>query len=94
MAPLPGTYVIEAISLTRTGQDYLGLMIIKTSDGQMKVWVCLFTCMVTRTIHLCHRGAGSLDGRVLRKIIVPCEKSLTKISKSTVTNVRSNANSS
>ena len=52
MAPLPETRVTEAIALTRTGLDHLGPMIIKTSEGQMKVWVCVFTCMVTRAIHL------------------------------------------
>ena len=41
-----------------------------------------------------HRGAGSLDGRILRKISEPCEKSTKKISKSTVTDIRSIANSS
>ena len=44
--------VTEEIAFTRTGLDYLGPMIIKTTEGQMKVWVCLFTCMVTRAIHL------------------------------------------
>lgn len=52
MAPLPKTRVSEAIPFSRTGLDYLGPMYIKTSDGQRKVWVCLFTCMVTRAIHL------------------------------------------
>ena len=31
MAPLPGTRVTGAIAFTRTGLDYLGPMIIKTS---------------------------------------------------------------
>ena len=52
IAPLPKTRVSEAIQFSRTGLDYLGPMYIKTSDGQRKVWVCLFTCMVTRAIHL------------------------------------------
>ena len=52
MAPLPGTRITEATAFTRTGLDYLGPMATKTVDGQMKVWVCLFTCMVTRAIHL------------------------------------------
>ena len=47
-APLPGTRVTEAIAAL----DYLGPMIIKTPEGQMKVWVCLFTCVVSRAIHL------------------------------------------
>ena len=52
MAHLPGTRVTEAIVFTRTGLDYLGPMIIKTPERQMKVWFCLFTCMVTHAIHL------------------------------------------
>ena len=52
MAPLSRTCVTEAIAYTRTGLAYPGPMIIKTSERQMKVWVCLFTCMVTHAIHL------------------------------------------
>ena len=37
MAPLPGTRVTETIALTRAGLDYLGPMIIKTSERYMKV---------------------------------------------------------
>ena len=52
MAPLPKSRVTSAVPFSRTGLDYLGPMYIKTVDGQRKVWVCLFTCMVTRAIHL------------------------------------------
>ena len=52
MAPLPKTRVTEAIPFLRTGLEYLGPMYMKISDGQRKVWVCLFTCMVTHAIHL------------------------------------------
>ena len=52
MAPLPKSCVTSAVPFSRTGLDYLGPMYSKTSDGQRKVWVCLFTCMVTRAIHL------------------------------------------
>ena len=52
MAPLPKTHITEAIPFSKTGLDYLGPMYIKTCDGQKKVWVCLFTCLVTRAIHL------------------------------------------
>ena len=35
------------------GLDYLGpLMIRKPDGGSQKVWICLFTCAVTRAIHL------------------------------------------
>ena len=52
MAPLPKSRVISAVPFSRTGLDYLEPMYIKTVNGQRKVWVCLFTCMVTRAIHL------------------------------------------
>ncbi len=36
-----------------TGLDYLGPLFITTADKQQaKVWVCLFTCGVTRAVHL------------------------------------------
>ena len=41
-----------------------------------------------------HSGVGSLNGRLLRKVGEPCEKSLKKIGKSIVTDVRSTANGS
>ena len=50
MAPLPKSRVTSAVPFSRTGLDYLGPMYIKTVDGQWKVWVCLFSCMVTREI--------------------------------------------
>ena len=52
MAPLPKTRVTEADAFSRTVLDYLGPMFIKTSDGERQVWVCLFTCLVTRAMHL------------------------------------------
>ena len=52
MVPLPKSRVTSAVPFSRTGLDYLGPMYIKIVDGQRKVWVCLFTCMVTRAIHL------------------------------------------
>ena len=52
MPPLPGSRVREAQAFSRTGLDYLGPLYIKTSEGSKKAWVCLFTCLVTRAIHL------------------------------------------
>ncbi|XP_074641172.1 uncharacterized protein LOC141898924 [Tubulanus polymorphus] len=34
------------------GVDYFGPMYIKRGRSNLKVWVCLFTCLVTRAIHL------------------------------------------
>ncbi|XP_053391741.1 uncharacterized protein LOC128554492 [Mercenaria mercenaria] len=52
MAPLPSSRVRESCAFSRTGIDYLGPLKIKTSEGPRKVWICLFSCMVTRGIHL------------------------------------------
>lgn len=52
VAPLPKTRVTEATPFSRTGLDYLGPMFVKTEKVQQKVWICLFTCLVTRAVHL------------------------------------------
>ena len=51
-APLPMTRVTEATLFSRTGLDYLGPMFVRTGKDQQKVWICLFTCLVTRAVHL------------------------------------------
>ena len=52
LAPLPPSRVQEAPPFSRTGLDYFGPLYIKTSEGPRKTWVCLFTCMVIRAVHL------------------------------------------
>ena len=52
MPPLPGKRIREATPFSRTGLDYLGPLHIRTKDGTQKVWVCLFTCLVVRAVHL------------------------------------------
>ena len=52
MPSLPKTRVTEACPFSRTGLDYMGHIYIKTNDGTIKTWVCLFTCLVTLAIHL------------------------------------------
>lgn len=52
MPPLPKSRVSEAQAFSRTGLDYLGPLYIRSSEGLKKTWVCLFTCLVTRAIHL------------------------------------------
>lgn len=51
LAPLPSARVRESQPFSRTGLDYFGPLYIKT-ENNAKTWVCLFTCMVTRAIHL------------------------------------------
>lgn len=52
MAPIPACRVTESTPFANTGVDYFGPLSIKSSDGVKKVWVCLFTCMVVRAVHL------------------------------------------
>ena len=52
MSPLPGKRIREATPFSRTGLDYLGPLPIRTKNGTQKVWVCLFTCLVIRAVHL------------------------------------------
>ena len=50
--PLPGCRVKEAPTFTYIGLDYLGPLYVRsTSEKDQKVWICLFTCCVTRAVH-------------------------------------------
>ena len=50
--PLPTFRVTEEPAFTYTGLDYAGPIYIKSDDNMEKVWICLYTCCVTRCIHL------------------------------------------
>jgi len=52
MPQLPKQRVTKSTPFSNTGLDYLGPLYVKHSTGTKKVWVCLFTCLVTRAIHL------------------------------------------
>ena len=57
MPPWPKERVVQALPFEYTGLDYFGPFYIKQyTDGDKpvhkKVWVCLFTCMVVRAVHL------------------------------------------
>ena len=51
--PLPPFRVDEAPPFSYTGVDYAGPLFVKR-EGNLsnKVWICLFTCTVTRGVHL------------------------------------------
>ncbi|VDO30809.1 unnamed protein product [Heligmosomoides polygyrus] len=50
---LPSERVTQSRPFENTGLDYFGPLTIRTEDSpEHKVWVCLFTCMSTRAIHL------------------------------------------
>ena len=52
MPPLPRKRVNESSPFTYTGVDYFGPIYVKANSGTKKVWVCLFTCLVVRSVHL------------------------------------------
>ena len=51
--PLPTFRVEESPPFAHTGVDFAGPLYVKKVDGTTKkVWICLFTCCVTRGVHL------------------------------------------
>ena len=52
MPPLPTKRVTQSSPFSHSGVDYFGPLFIKAKNENRKVWVCLYTCLVTRAIHL------------------------------------------
>lgn len=52
--PLPDFRVTEQPPFMYTGVDFVGPLYIKTQGlvTMKKVWICLFTCCITRVFHL------------------------------------------
>ena len=50
--PLPSVRTRQCRPFEVTGVDFTGALHVKTPDGSSKVYVCLFTCGITRAIHL------------------------------------------
>ena len=52
--PVPECRVKEAPAFNYTGVDFAGLLVICTSRSSQsnKVWMTLFTCYITRAVHL------------------------------------------
>ena len=52
--PLPNFRVREDPAFTYTGVDFAGPLSVRVSGTSTasKVWICLFTCFVTRAVHL------------------------------------------
>ncbi|XP_073966851.1 uncharacterized protein [Choristoneura fumiferana] len=49
---LPPERVNYSSPFTYTGVDYMGPLLINNGDGNSKRWICLFTCLVVRAVHL------------------------------------------
>ena len=52
MPPLPVKRVSQSTPFSLCGVDYFGPLFIKYKTETKKVWVCLYTCLVTRAVHL------------------------------------------
>ncbi len=53
MPPYPKARVAQYAAFTYVGVDYLGPLYVKNGSGEVtKVWICLFTCLTSRAIHL------------------------------------------
>ena len=52
MSPIPTERVSASAPFTYTGVDYFGPLFIRTKGESQKVWVCLYTCLVVRAVHL------------------------------------------
>ncbi|XP_058840856.1 uncharacterized protein LOC131696328 [Topomyia yanbarensis] len=64
MGDLPSCRVTAAQPFVRTGMDYAGPFFIKVGrmKTKIKVYVCLFVCMVTKSIHLELVSSLTTDG--------------------------------
>ena len=51
-APLPEIRVRDAPPFTITGVDFTGALYVQEHNQESKVYICLFTCMTSRAIHL------------------------------------------
>ena len=50
--PFPKVRVTESPPFTVTGVDFIGALYIKDREGETKVYICIFTCAVTRAVHI------------------------------------------
>ena len=52
MPSLPTKRVSQSSPFSHSGVDYFGPLFVKSSNENKKVWVCLYTCLVTRAVNL------------------------------------------
>ena len=52
MPPWPRERVSRSEPFQYIGLDYLGPISVKEGDSVVKMWICLFTCLTIRTVHL------------------------------------------
>ena len=51
-APLPKLRVQEAVPFLVAGVDFTGPLHVRSENGIIQSYICLFTCAVTRAVHL------------------------------------------
>uniref|UniRef100_A0A5S6Q4J4 Integrase catalytic domain-containing protein n=1 Tax=Trichuris muris TaxID=70415 RepID=A0A5S6Q4J4_TRIMR len=53
MAPLPPSRLVRPPApFARVGMDFMGPIMVTCRRSQVKRWICLFTCMAIRAVHL------------------------------------------
>uniref|UniRef100_A0A5S6Q0M6 Integrase catalytic domain-containing protein n=1 Tax=Trichuris muris TaxID=70415 RepID=A0A5S6Q0M6_TRIMR len=52
MAPLPEERITETFPFARTGMDFAGPLHVRCGKRSRKAYICLFTCMTIRAVHL------------------------------------------
>ena len=52
MPPWPKERVSKSVPFQYVGLDYLGPIRVKENGEVQKMWICLFTCLAVRAIHL------------------------------------------
>ena len=50
--PLPKSRTICSKPFSVTGVDFTGALFVRSSEGEQKMYICLFTCANTRAVHL------------------------------------------
>ena len=52
MSPWPRSKTTESSPFANTGVDCFGPLYVKNRGNRKKVWICLFTCIAVRAVHL------------------------------------------
>ena len=52
MPPWPRERVLRSEPFQFIGLDYLGPISVKEGSSVVKMWICLFTCLAVRAVHL------------------------------------------
>jgi len=52
MPPWPKERISKSAPFQYVGLDYLGPINVKENGMVQKMWICLFTCLTVRAIHL------------------------------------------